>query len=713
MQSDIVCFVELPRATDKLYCWKVRNGSSVRSGETIALIKQQSTDLVKDRESEENDAESSAVKLHKRPTRRKRPGDTVASVPDESLPKTTDTPNDSGKEISLSYNSTAVQQSTKPNSDSKPLLVPLVCQGDGILQMGKPDDVIGKQSSALIIGYIRKCLHPTVIEGLCAVCGKSMEPSEPNNQAYSPEMGNGNDQIMNMSRVTVAGLTVAITESEGQRMAIEDAGRLRRQRKLSLVLDLDHTLVHATNDIRAQQYLNREDVRSLMLPMMENPGNGNQQPMPQQMWMQQHFVKLRPHLKEFLEMASSLYEIGVYTAGTRDYAEQITIMLARHLVGAERDQHDLEQLRYQFRVAEEELARHKEKSGSDAEENKHVEQPEIQEAAGTTGDSSRKRKRVTFTSSKSSEKTDHITAEKIAEIKAELDKAERLEAEAQETRQKLFGSRVVSRTDVGDLGKDVKSLKRVFPCGGTMAVVVDDREDVWANAGEVTETTRKGEPPENLLLVRPYHWESFVGYADVNNAAGFDLTKSEGQEEDESDEQLRWTSDILKRLHNRFYAVKEGESGETAADVLRKMRQEVLSGGSVVLSGLIPLHRQNAGSNGPRPPVIRYVESLGATLLPSVTCDTTHVVAAKDGTDKILAARKVRGCFIVKPSWLMECVWTLKRSDEQKHLLKPPPQSQSTEPHASLGNNDASSSSDDDEYDGDLAAELENEMLEG
>ena len=54
------------------------------------------------------------------------------------------------------------------------------------------------------------------------------------------------------------------------------------------------------------------------------------------------------------------------------------------------------------------------------------------------------------------------------QLRNKLEEAEKLEIAAVELRRKLFGSRIVSRTDVGDLGKDVKSLKRVFPCGGVM-----------------------------------------------------------------------------------------------------------------------------------------------------------------------------------------------------------------------------------------------------
>ena len=54
---------------------------------------------------------------------------------------------------------------------------------------------------------------------------------------------------------------------------------------------------------------------------------------------------------------------------------------------------------------------------------------------------------------------------------------------------------------------------------------MDDREDVWANAKNNV-TGRPGEPPDNLLLVKPYHWKPFMGYADVNNASGGDLSEN-------------------------------------------------------------------------------------------------------------------------------------------------------------------------------------------
>ena len=96
------------------------------------------------------------------------------------------------------------------------------------------------------------------------------------------------------------------------------------------------------------------------------------------------------------------------------------------------------------------------------------------------------------------------------------------EKEAVELRRVLFGARIVSRTDTGDVGFNVKSLARVFPDGGELSVILDDREDVWAAATNNSErfTLRRGEPPLNCLVVRPYKFEGFGKFEDVNNGCG-------------------------------------------------------------------------------------------------------------------------------------------------------------------------------------------------
>ena len=371
----------------------------------------------------------------------------------------------------------------------------------------------------------------------------------------------------------------------------------------------------------------------------------------------------------------------------------------------------------------------------------------------------RKRKRVSFdpaakeekNESKDAAKDEAAEAKRIEEetfdqteleasvkhLRADLEEAERLEKKANELRMKLFGSRIVSRTDVSDLGRDVKSLRRVFPCGGTMAAIIDDREDVWANA-ENNATGRPGEPPDNLLLIRPYHWKPFSGFADVNNEAGVDVTKAGGEkgnrsesieDEEQQERQLLWMGDILRRVHERYYATTVSEEKRDSLSVpgiLCDLRRNVLGSPPfcrVVLSGLVPLHKQNQMATGAtvRPSIVRYVESLGAKVMTDVNAGTTHVIAARDGTEKTLKARKFPGCAVVRISWLMECWWSITRRElTPNHLIGPPPKATSKTKSSTVidaavseenGNRLLLSGSDSSE-DEDFAAELEAEFMQ-
>ena len=109
-------------------------------------------------------------------------------------------------------------------------------------------------------------------------------------------------------------------------------------------------------------------------------------------------------------------------------------------------------------------------------------------------------------------------------------------------------------------------------------------------------------------------------------------------------------------------------------------------------------------------------------ILPTVTPAVSFVIAAKDGTDKTLQARRTPGCAVVKLSWLMECFWSLSRRDPMPHLLGPTGSDMSTQ-HAKEGSNstepnagqnrilfDHEDESEEDEDD-DFAAEFEKELM--
>lgn len=568
-----------------------------------------------------------------------------------------------------------------------------------------------ENSLLYVMGMVQPCNHPAIIDGLCVLCGQSA------NDFHGPNGGGQDDDDESKANkrnalTLTGGITVSISNEYGQAFSNETAQSLRASKKLNLVLDLDHTLLHATPDPRGKQWLSKSDeLRTVHLPMMEgNPFHQNLG-----YAFQPHYIKLRPHLAEFMISVMDKYEVSIYTAGTRLYAEKIADVISRHVahylhfsdkikddVGY-MDEMELQMLRHEVLYLKDRVSWYNSKKERqeyvdrmnqqvELEKTKSVE-AKIEDDTMDSKESDRKRKRVTFDmniDTKSEEDEDHDLPLILAEKEKELKLAEEREEEAKAIRKKIFGSRIISRTDVGDLGLNVKSLKRAFPCGGMMAVIVDDREDVWANA-ENNLTGRKGEPPDNLLFIRPYHWAPFLKYADVNNAAGEDLTQQLNGKDDENcnsldesgEHHLQWNADILNRIHNMYYDPKINEEDRnklTVPSIVKQLRNSIFSSENqsikILLSGLVPIDKQDPNSDytsRPRPHVIRYAEEMGATIVPDVTPDLTYVIAARDGTDKILRARKIPGCAILSVAFLMDCYWSCKKLDIHNYILGAPP----------------------------------------
>ena len=632
------------------------------------------------------------------------------------------------------------------------------------------------------LGTIDECHHPAVIGGLCAVCGQSAISTRKNNvripqsnQQYNQSSSTASSTTTSLSTNTTAqtsaftlsgGVTVSISQDYAQSLSKSTSESLRAAKKLSLVLDLDHTLLHATADRRASKWMNViPDLHIVLLPLMEGHplfelqqqngvGVSNSDAAFVNAW-KPHYVKLRPHLAEFLCGVMDKYEITVYTAGTRTYANKIADVISRHVLDYQRrtiagsnidssnndadhknidkketdfqclDEGELNDLKQKVARLEERMIWDKSRKERQEYVKKMNEQFELEKKLeqvknednkedsdimkNEKEENEKKRRRVCFSEEvitkyeaaeddKNDSKTQEIVQLKVSDgencsedsleaLKSKLRAAEELEGAAQALRKKIFGSRIISRTDLPDLGRDVKSLERVCPCG-KMAAIVDDREDVWANADN-NATGRKGEPPHNMLLVKPYHFHPFLNFADVNNASGIDLSEQSSDEKriddiNESEEkQLLWTRRILSTVHDKFYnpSLSVDEQNKlTVPSILTKMRRGVLSQNGlctkVLLSGLVPLHLQNMDSSNQtlkRHDVVRYVEELGGKLMSNISSDITHVIAAKDGTDKILQARRIPGCAVVRISWLMECYWSITRRDVEPHYLGLPP----------------------------------------
>ena len=115
-----------------------------------------------------------------------------------------------------------------------------------------------------------------------------------------------------------------ISQDEAARVEQEAKRRLLKSRKLSLVVDLDQTIIHATvdptvaewqDDVTNPNYEAVKDVRKFQL-VDDQPSRG--------CW---YYIKLRPGLQKFLENISKIYELHIYTMGTRAYAVNIAAIV--------------------------------------------------------------------------------------------------------------------------------------------------------------------------------------------------------------------------------------------------------------------------------------------------------------------------------------------------------------------------------------------------
>ncbi|XP_017658108.2 RNA polymerase II subunit A C-terminal domain phosphatase isoform X3 [Nannospalax galili] len=143
------------------------------------------------------------------------------------------------------------------------------------------------------------CSHPVVMKGLCAECGQDLTQLQSKN---------GKQQVL-LSTATVSMVhsvpELMVSSEQAEKLAREDQQRLHRNRKLVLMVDLDQTLIHTT-----EQHC----------PQMSNKGIfhfqlGRGEPM--------LHTRLRPHCKDFLEKIAKLYELHVFTFGSRLYAHTI------------------------------------------------------------------------------------------------------------------------------------------------------------------------------------------------------------------------------------------------------------------------------------------------------------------------------------------------------------------------------------------------------
>jgi len=389
--------------------------------------------------------------------------------------------------------------------------------------------------------------------------------------------------------LTVGGRHLQLTSSEANRIQEAKIQNLQRNNKLALVLDLDHTLLHAVQvDGQTPTQTVQQNGEIHHLPI-EDIVNGS---------VKHLVMKKRPHLDYFLEKANELFQITIYTAGTKRYAEAVVKVI--------------------------------------------------------------------------------------------------------DPTKKYIADRIVSRSDGLTIRADMldKSLDKIFLKDSSMAVIVDDREDVW-----------KGDQGKQLLLVRPYMYfypgtasTLLIGaqgstVSEVNNDPGASSVPGQGSSQNnvkspvvslhlnpgklltmaphcspeytEADDQLLRCLDIIRDLHKQYYVPPSIPKApkRSVATLLSDMKHSILSGCTICFSGIIPTNDSHPNQH----PLWKMAESLGAQVSTELLPRTTHLLTLQINTKKVSHCLQTRSndVWVLHLDWLRYCRWSVSRAEESTFLLIP------------------------------------------
>jgi RNA polymerase II C-terminal domain phosphatase-like 3/4 len=222
-----------------------------------------------------------------------------------------------------------------------------------------------------------------------------------------------------------------------------------------------------------------------------------------------------------------------------------------------------------------------------------------------------------------------------------------------------FGGRVIAQgaERPEDMRPDQpKQLEQGLAAREAVSVIVDDTDSVWAAHSH------------NLVTVEKY---GFFPSSRVAAAPARASLMEQNRDDHPESGALACTLSVLMRVHAAVFAAlhtppRHLPSGERVhanwdtRHVLSELRQGVLRGTHLVFSGVIPL-----GQDPQTHALWQMAARFGGSLSTTVDARATHLVAGRDGTDKVRLAR-LAGLHVVCPQWLETTCRQWQRADERE-----------------------------------------------
>ena len=481
-------------------------------------------------------------------------------------------------------------------------------------------------SDSVAIEVKEECSHEIQFQGLCGMCGKDMTEvnwaTETRDTARAPI-----NMVHDQTNLTVS-------ENHAQRTEHELQRRLLVSRKLSLVVDLDQTIIQACIDPTVGEWQNDptnpnydavKGVKSFQLD--DGPTQAANQC--------SYYIKMRPGLESFLKRIAQMYELHVYTMGTRAYAQNVARVV------------DPDKKLFGNRV----ISR---------DENGSIYAKDLQRLFPIST---------------------HMVA--IIDDRSDVwpnNRANLIKVSPYEFFKgigDINSSLLPKRHDLlskGPTANGVKKRKRNESTAEPTAAVGDSTLTEW----QVEEQKREFEKqikdrPLQALQEKLDREDEEAEKATVQSEDGSESRSSSPPSQrhrvlQDDDDELEHLQDHLTSLHRAFYAEYDSDRSTVpdAGQILDEFKAKVLQGKKIVLSGVLPRGIDIYGSE-----IGLQIMSFGADLRPRVTKDITHLVVntAQPGREKLLEARRRPHVKIVSQEWLAACFTQWAAVDEAPYMF--------------------------------------------
>ncbi|CAK9830840.1 RNA polymerase II subunit A C-terminal domain phosphatase [Anthophora retusa] len=501
-------------------------------------------------------------------------------------------------------------------------------------RFGRVTKLLAKEGDVVqpgqVIMTLEGCKHPTVMKDLCAECGVDLRVEGIGKENESTKISQASVPMVH----SVPELKVCPELAE--KIGKEDEQRLLNDRKLALLVDLDQTIVHTTNDNVPP---NMKDVYHYQLYGPNSP------------W---YHTRLRPNTRHFLSEMSRLYELHICTFGARNYAHTVAALL------------DKDGTLFSHRI----LSRDECFDPASKTANLKAlfpcgddlvciidDREDVWQGCGNlvqvkpyhffrhTGD---------IHAPPGLEKSD-------VSILPELQNTDEFCNDNNPNESEKNGAPELS---IEGSATDENSKKEIQK-------TIENKENECESAATSNENTK--DDTKNSIDLNPNPSgennkrldetkENLTPTESVQDIKSGDKSFDENNVIDEDDDDyLLYLEDILRRIHTEFYATMEKETGrKSLRDIIPRVRAQVLKGVHLTFSGLIPTHQKLHQSRA-----YKVARAFGAEVSQDLTDKTTHLVAIRPGTAKANAAKKNLNIQIVNPDWLWTCAERWEHVDER------------------------------------------------